>query len=200
MKNFYFMTSVLVSLFLLSNTSLLRAGGPEEKIKHTTHYILSVVNDPDLKHSDKTGDRKGLIRKAVDERFDWEEISRRSLGKHWKELTDNEKQEFVFLFSRLLERTYLEKLENFSGEKVYYEKEVIEGVYGSVEMKIMTSKGVPIQVKYNLRKKEDDWLVYDVYIGGVSLVNNYRNQFNNILRNSSYKTLAEKLKDKVAEK
>ena len=195
-----FFEIVLVSFFSMVNTGPLWAAGPAERIRYTTNRILAVAADPALNSSDKREERRFLIRNAVDERFDWGEISKRCLGKHWKELSEEEQDEFIILFSKLLERAYLEKVENFSGEKVSYEKEVIDGAYGSVESKIMTGRGTPVHVKYHLIRKKNDWLVYDVSIGGVSLVNTYRNQFSNILRNSSYKKLAEKMKDKVAEK
>jgi phospholipid transport system substrate-binding protein len=174
------------------------AGGPTEKIKQTTEEILAIVGDPALKDKSMVRERKKLIRKAVDKRFDWEEMGRRALARHWARRTDEEKREFVSLFGRLMERTYMARVEGYSGEDVTYGKELVDGEYGVVNVKILTSKDVEIPVKYRLRKKGEDWFVYDISIAGVSLVNNYRVQFRNIISRFSYETLIKKLKSKLA--
>ena len=176
------------------------AGVPTEKIKDTTEKILSIVTDPDLKGPDRGKERRALIRDVVDERFDWEELSRRALARHWRKLNEEQKKEFVILFGKLLERTYLDRVEGYSGEQVTYVNEVIEGEYALVEVKVLTTKGTEIPVNYKLRKKGEDWRVYDIAIEGVSLVNNYRVQFNDIITKSSYEELVKKLQEKVAEK
>ena len=99
------------------------------------------------------GERKKMIRKAVDERFDWEEMAQRALATHWAKRTAQEKSEFVIVFGNLLERTYLDKVEGYSGEKVTYADEVIEGEYGEVKVKIVTSKEVEIPVYYRLNMR-----------------------------------------------
>jgi len=97
------------------------ADGPEEEIRQTTNKILSIVTDPALKNPSREEERRRLVRKVVDERFDWEEMSRRSLARYWDQRTEEEKKEFVRLYSDLLERTYMDKVEGYSGEKVTYE-------------------------------------------------------------------------------
>ncbi len=175
------------------------AGKATEHIKQTTDRILSIVTDPALKTPAKSEERKKLIRKAVDERFDWEEFSRRALARHWKKRTDDEKREFIYLFGKLLERTYISKVESYSGEKVCYLGESIEGSYGVVKVQIVTKKDTVISVDYRVRKKRNDWFVYDVSIEGVSFVKNYRGQFNSILMKSTYQELVKRLKEKVAQ-
>jgi phospholipid transport system substrate-binding protein len=176
------------------------AGEPTEKIKQTTDKILKIVTDPALKNPSREPERRRLIRKAVDERFDWEEMARRSLARYWDQRTDQEKKEFVRLFGDLLERTYLNKVEGYSGEKVQYEGEALESEYAVVKVKIVTRKNVDIPVDYRLHKKENDWFVYDISIEGVSLVNNYRTQFSSIITQSSYENLLKKLKEKSTQK
>jgi len=189
----------LISFFLIFGMTLPAwAGEPTEKIKQTTEKILSIVKDPALKSPAKAQERKKLIRQAVDERFNWEEMARRALARHWEKRTEEEKKEFVSLFADLLERTYLNKVEGYSGEKVRYEGESVDASYASVKMKIITEKNVDIPVEYRLRKGAMDWLVYDVSIEGVSLVNNYRTQFNSIITQSSYGNLVKKLKEKTS--
>lgn len=189
---------ILSSLLLMvALTGSVLAAEPMEAIKQTTDKVLSIVTNPALKAPSKTTEREKLIRRAVDERFDWEEMARRSLATHWAKRTPEEKKEFVPLFSDLLERTYLKKVEDYSGEKVLYEGETKDGDYATVKVKIITKKNKDIPVEYRLRKEGNDWFVYDVSITGVSLVNNYRTQFNSIILQSSYQDLIKRLKEKV---
>jgi phospholipid transport system substrate-binding protein len=173
------------------------AAGPMEEMKQTTDKILSIVANPALKAPSKTAERERLIRQAVDERFDWEEMARRSLATHWAKRTAGERKEFVGLFGDLLERTYMKKVEDYSGEKVLYDGENKEGDYATVKVKIVTQKNKDIPVEYRLKKKENGWLIYDVSIEGVSLINNYRTQFNSIIQQSSYENLVKRLREKA---
>ncbi len=176
------------------------AGEPTDQIRQTTDKVISIVTDPALKEPGRVDERRKVLRTAVDERFDWDEMARRSLARHWAGRTDEEKREFTSLFSDLLERTYMDKVEGYSGEKVVYEGETVEGDYGVVKVKILTVKNTEISVEYRVRKKEDGWFIYDVSIEGVSLVNNYRTQFNSIILRSSYPELVKKLRAKLAKK
>jgi phospholipid transport system substrate-binding protein len=173
------------------------AGEPTDEIKQTTDKILSILTNPSLKGRSKTTEREKLIRQAIDERFDMEEMSRRSLAKYWDQRTDGEKKEFVRLYSDLLERTYMDKVEGYSGEKVIYEGESIDNEYAVVRVKIVTKTNTDIRVHYRLKREGNKWLVYDVSVEGVSLVNNYRTQFNSILLKSSYENLVKRLRERV---
>ena len=176
------------------------AGAPTDGVKETTDRILVIVSDPALKGPENKDKRGKLIRQAVDERFNWEAMTKRSLARHWRKRTDAEKKEFIALFGKLLERTYLDKVGSYSGEKVIYVGETIDGKYGTVTAKILTHSKTEVQVRYRLKETNGDWRVYDISIEGVSLVNNYRKQFNSIILRSSYDDLDAKLKEKVAEK
>jgi len=199
MLRFYF-SICLIFLFIIAGISAPSvAGEPTEKIRQTTDKIIAIVSDPALKSPEKKAERKRLIRLVVDERFNWEEMSRRTLARHWRKRSETEKKEFIDLFGKLLERTYLDKVEGYSGEKVYYENEMIDGKYGIVQVKIVTKKETEIAVMYRVKKKKDEWYVYDISVEGVSLINNYRTQFNSILVRSSFKKLMDKLNAKVGE-
>ncbi|MBW2049179.1 MAG: ABC transporter substrate-binding protein [Deltaproteobacteria bacterium] len=194
---------IMVPVFILMtlvNAGVATAGGPTEDVRETTDKLIAIVSDPALKAPDKADKKAAQIRKAVDERFDWREMSRRTLARHWKKRTEEEKEEFIKLFGKLLERTYLDKVEGYSGEKVLYVKERVKGKYAIVVVKIITRKDTEILVKYKLKKKEDEWMVYDISIEGVSLVNNYRKQFSSILSRSSYEDLVKRLKKKIEDK
>jgi len=188
---------IFFMLIMIAVASVSMAGGPTEAIRETTDKIIAILTDPSLKGPDQEPERARQIRKAVDERFDWEEMSMRTLARHWKDRSQSERSEFIRLFGSLLERTYLEKVESYSGEKVLYGDEKVEGDYGLVTVKIITKQDTEIQVQYRLKTKGAAWLVYDISIEGVSLVNNYRKQFSSILARSSYNDLVEKLRSKV---
>jgi phospholipid transport system substrate-binding protein len=196
----YLMKGILSLLLAFGFTASALGGEPTEKIRQTTDRILSILADPSLNKPSTVDERRKLIRKAVDERFNWQEMAQRSLARHWAQRTDGEKKEFIRLFGELLEGAYMSKVEGYSGEKVLYEGETTDGDYAIVKVKIETKKNVDIPVDYRLKKEGSDWLVYDISIEGVSLVNNYRTQFNSIITQSSYESLVKKLKEKVAQK
>ena len=201
MRKGVLLSAIVLSLLLLGvTTGGAWAGEPTDKIKDTTDKIIAIVTNPGLKDASREAERRKLIRKAVDERFDWEEMARRSLGTAWGPRTPEEKKEFVTLYGELLERTYLERVESYSGEKVLYQGEAIDQDFATVNVKIITEKNTEIPVEYRLRKKGNDWLVYDISIAGVSLVNNYRVQFSSILAKGSYADLVKQLKKKVESK
>lgn len=174
------------------------SGEPTEQVKQTTEKILSILTNPALRQPSRNEEKKRLISRTVDERFDWEEMSKRALARHWASRSPEEKKEFVRLFRDLLERTYLDKVDLYSGETARYEGESIDGNFAVVKIKVLTAKGKEIPVEYRMTKKGADWLVYDISVEGVSLVNNYRVQFNSLLAKSSFKELLQKLRDKVS--
>ena len=193
-----FCRSTVLFLLLVALAAPTQAGEPTEQMKLTIDKMIDILGDPALKDPAKAEARRKLLRDTASERFDWREMARRSLAKHWQQRTDEEKREFVPLFTDLLEQAYMDRIENYSGDKVSYDGEKVKGKYSLVKVRISTSKQTEIPVVYRLQKKGSQWLIYDVSIEGVSLVNNYRTQFNSIILNSSYEGLVAKLKDKVA--
>jgi phospholipid transport system substrate-binding protein len=183
-------------LFLFVSASSF-AGEALEQIKETSDKIIAILKNPEMKAPEKIAERNRLLRKAVDERFDWAELSRRSLARHWAKRTDQEKKEFIKLFGELLESTYMDQVDMYSGEEVLYGAEKIDGEYGIVEIKIIMKNKTAVPVLYRVKKKGNEWFIYDVSIEGVSLVNNYRNQFNSIIARDSYDHLVKLLKAKI---
>ena len=167
-------------------------------MKLTIDKMIDILGDPALEDPAKAEERRKLLRDTASERFDWREMARRSLARHWQQRTDEEKKEFVPLFADLLEQAYMNRIENYSGDKVSYDGERVKGKYSLVKVRIYTSKQTEIPVVYRLRKKGSQWLIYDVSIEGVSLVKNYRKQFDSVILSSSYDGLVEKLKEKAA--
>ena len=191
-----FISGFLLSILLFVSFPV-NAGELSDDIKKVTDKLINIVTDEKLMPLDRDAERRKLIRDAVNEIFDWEAFSRRALGRHWKKRTDKEKKEFVDLFGKLLERTYMDKTRQYSGEKVVFLNEIIDGDYGVAETNVITSDGKKIAVNYRAQKEKGKWRVYDIQVEGVSLVNNYRVQFNDIITKSSYDELVRRIKEKV---
>ena len=191
---------LLSSFLFLSILSInVYAGDPTNLMKQTIDKIIDILKNKELKKAEKTNERRVAIRKVVGERFDFEEMAKRSLALHWKKRTPEERKEFVPLFSDLLERSYIKKIEGYTDEKFLYTDEKIDVDYAVVNTRIITKRNVEIPIEYRLLNKNGKWEVYDVVIEGVSLVNNYRNQFNKIIRKDSYEELVRRMKNKQEE-
>ena len=173
------------------------AGAPTDQIRQRVDDVVKVLEDPALKN--KPVERHAAVRKIAEEIFDYPDTAQRALGPHWNPRTPQERQEFTRLFAELLDRAYIGKIELYQGEKVRYVGDTINGDDATVKTRIITKKGSEVPVDYRLHSKDGRWLVYDVIIEGVSLVSNYRTQFNKIVQTESYQALVQKLKAKEAE-
>jgi phospholipid transport system substrate-binding protein len=192
--------AVMLAALLAILTALEAAAGPPtDQLKSAIDRVVKVLEDPSLKGDDRVADRRIAVRKIADEIFDFSEIARRALARHWQPLTDKQRAEFVSLFSDLLERSYMSKIELYGGEKIQYVGERVDGETASVATRIVTKNGTEVPIDYRLLKKGDRWLVYDVNIEGVSLVSNYRTQFNKIVQTGSFEDLIQKLRTKQGE-
>ena len=175
------------------------ADEPTAQIRATTDKVLALLGDPALKTDARKPERRQLIRRELDLRVDWATVARSSLGHHWAKLTRAEQTEFVKLFSRLLEETSIDKFEaNYSElDTIDYLGEKIIDDYASVKARVTTKDQVAHPLEYRLQKSGKDWRIYDVLIEGVSLVKNYRDQFDDILAKSSYEKLEADLRAKL---
>jgi phospholipid transport system substrate-binding protein len=189
----------LAGLLALSFAGAAWAGIPTDQLKGAIDRVVKTMDDPAYKGESKGSERRRTIRKIADDIFDFHEISRRALARHWQTLSDKQREEFVGLFADLLERSYISKIELYGGEKIVYSNERIDGDLATVATKIVTKNGTDVPVEYRMHKRGDRWLVYDVNIEGVSLVSNYRTQFNKIIQTASYNELVQKLKTKQDE-
>jgi phospholipid transport system substrate-binding protein len=189
---------LLSGLLLLSTPSRARAGEPQEKVRETVDAVLAVLQDKSMQGEANAEKRRAKMRQAVFQRFGFDEMAQRALGQYWPKRTPAEKKEFVSLFSDLLERSYITKIESYTGEQqVLYTKESIDKDFASVRTEIVVQRDANVEVVYQLLRRDGNWQVYDVVIEGVSLVNNYRTQFNNIISRESYEALVKKLKLKL---
>jgi phospholipid transport system substrate-binding protein len=181
-------------------SSLLWAESPKELVKETTDRVLNIMRDSSLKGPEKAQERRQRIWEEISVVFDFEEISKRALGRHWRKRSPEEKKEFVDLFSYILQDSYIGKVDAYSDEEIVFLGEKKDSDYAIVQTKVITKTGTEIPVDYRLYNKQGKWRVYDVVIEGVSLVNNYRTQFNNILVRSSYEKLIQRMKQKKEER
>lgn len=170
------------------------AGAPTDQLRSQVDRVLKLLEDPALQAPDKARERRVAVRKVADEIFDFGETARRALGRHWAARTPEERDEFVRLFGDLLERSYISKIELYGGEKIQYISDRIDGETALVQSKLLTKNGSEVPIEYRMLKKAERWLVYDVVIEGVSLVANYRTQFNKIIQTSSFQELVKKMK------
>lgn len=191
------MRALGIGLTFLLLPGVASAGEPTDQVKETVDKVIQILQDPALKGPEKTKERRARIRGVVKERFDFAETAKRSLGIYWAQRTPQERKEFVDLFWNLLELSYVDKIETYSGEKILYVGESIDGDFATVRSKVEDKKHLAFPLEYRLYKRDGRWWVYDVVIEGVSLVSNYRTQFNKIIRTASYEELIRRMRAKL---
>ena len=184
-------------LLLLMQSVWAAAGVPGDQVRQTADKLLAILKDPQLKGESKESERRDKLKEVLYQRFDFTEMAKRSLGSEWRRRSPEEQKEFVKLFTDLLERAYLDQIESYNGEKFQYLTEREDNNYAKVDTKIIDNKGREFSVSYRLLNRNGDWKVYDVVIENVSLVNNYRSQFNRVLTTSSYEELVNRMRGKL---
>ncbi len=177
------------------------ADSPIETIRTTIQQARAVLEDPSYQGQDHKQQRLAKVKEVVLPQFDSQELAKRTLSTHWKGLTDQQQQEFVQLFIALVEKTYSHNLDRYNnGVQFFFDHERIEDKFSEVDTRVLD----PVQnrifsIGYRLHNVNGKWLVYDVVIENVSMVQNYRNQFNRILTKSSYEELIKTLQNKLHE-
>ena len=171
---------------------------PMAVVIRTVNQVIGYLTDEKLKTPAQSAQRRRLIEETIGRHYDYEEMAKRTLARHWRTLTDQQKTEFVDVFKTFLARIYANKIEGYAGEQIHYLSEQLKGAYAQVRTKVVSNK-VDFPMDYRLLKKPEGWYVYDVVIDGVSLVRNYRDQFDRIIRSSSYEDLVKNLREKSAD-
>jgi phospholipid transport system substrate-binding protein len=175
------------------------AGPATDQVKTSVDRVLKVVSDPELKKPQNTEKRRTQIREVARQLFDFEELGKRALGRHYAALKPEQRKRYTELFADLLENSYITKIESYGGEKIVYLPEQADGDSVTVRSKLVTQKGTEIPLDYRLQQTGDRFRVYDVSIEGVSLVANYRTQFNKIITQSGFDELLKKMEQKQVE-
>lgn len=188
--------AILTTLF----SATLACAAVTDTVKTTVDEVIRIVSDAEMKKKSNEQRRRSAIKKSIATIFDSQEMAKRSLGKHWNQRTPAERKQFAELFATLLENSYAGKIESYNNEKIIYTRESVDGDFAEVKSKVVTAKNDEYTLDYRLLKKENgSWMVYDVVIEGVSLVSNYRTQFNKIISTSGYPELLKKLQSKSNE-
>ncbi len=186
---------LLTALPTLAASTL--AISPMDQVKREIEDALTILKNPKLKPQERSHEILKIVEKSVD----WHEVAKRVLGIRWRRVTQQQRKRFTQLFKEFVKANYADKFERYSGEKIIYEKEEIDTPYARVFLKIYSkTQPKPISMECRLINKRGKWLVYDILIEGVSMVNNYRVQINNILVNSSFDQMLENLQKKVKKK
>lgn len=182
--------SILATTLGLCLAGQVWAGAPTDQVRQYTDQVLKVLKDPALNEAE----RRTAVRKVAEEMFDLSETAKRALGRHWQSRTPAEREEFTRLFAELLENAYLSKISLYSGERVSYVSESIDGDFAIVRAKILRKQGAEVPVEARMFRRSDRWYIYDISVEGISLISNYRSQFNAIIQKSSYEQLVQRLR------
>jgi phospholipid transport system substrate-binding protein len=189
-------SAVLVAAALaIPLRSAAAAPDPMTIIKATVGKFVAILSDPALKSN--PADRRQRLKDNAAERFDFAEMGRSALGVHWRDLSDQQRKDFVDLFTRFVEAAYVGRLESYSGQQIDFVKASNDGPdYAQVNTNIIQPSADPISLNYRLKLEGDDWKIYDVTVENISIVANYRNQFNRVINNQGFDALMSDMRAK----
>jgi len=198
------MSKALAAWLLVAAAAASPAVTPRDVVQNAVARVLATLEDAKFNQpgeamtaSGPNADRvRSELRRIATELFDFDEVARRALSRHWAGRTRAEQTEFTALFTDLLERSYVGKIEAYSGEKIVYTGEVVDGSYATVRSRIVTRRRTDTALDYRMHEIDGRWKVYDVLIDGVSFVSTYRSEFNRVIQSSSYDELIERLRKK----
>ena len=188
---------ILTTVVFLGLARLCTAGEPLDLVKAAADGATAVLRDPKLKSQDKKRERIERLKEIITPIFDYEEMARHSLGAHWRRRSAAEQEEFARLFRAFLERIYSDKVDLYEGERVVFGRETLEQDYAQVESIVINAKGEEASVIYRLKRTDGNWKVYDAVVENISIVNNYRSQFDRVISKSSYEELKKMLREKA---
>jgi phospholipid transport system substrate-binding protein len=193
-----FWLALAMTLTVHFHGTVVQAGEPLEIVTSVADRVTAILKDPKFKTPDKKKERVERLKEIINQVFDYDEMARRTLGAHWRRRTPAEQQEFLKLFRAFLEKIYSEKVDLYQGERMIFGREYIDGDYAEVESKMINAKGEESPLTYRLKRTDGKWSVYDAVIENISIVNNYRSQFDRVISKSSFDDLKKMLRDKGA--
>jgi phospholipid transport system substrate-binding protein len=186
----------MILAFMLCRHSQAAAGEPTEEIRSAINRGIEILNETNVDDEKQRKIAIDRLREIVYPLFDFNEMARRSLGPHWRRLDAQQQKDFVALFTELLEKTYAERIDLYEGQKVAYTGETVDDGYAVVKTRITGQNGESYSADYRLHRVDGKWKIYDVVAENISLVNNYRSQFNRVIVNSSFEELVKRMKEK----
>jgi phospholipid transport system substrate-binding protein len=181
---------------VLSRSWPVSAGEPTEEIRTAINQGVEILNRSKLDANKNRADVINSLRKIVYPVFDFKEMAKRSLGPYWRQLDPQQQNKFVSVFTEFLETTYADKIDLYDGQKVSYTGEVVDNDYATVNTKVIGNKGDSYSANYKLHQVDGKWKIYDVVVENISVVNNYRSQFNHVIRSSSFEELLKRMREK----
>jgi phospholipid transport system substrate-binding protein len=193
------LVTVLLFIVAVVDARPTTAGVPTDQIRATVDKAITILKDPRFKPPAKNKERRDQLKQVLFARFDFTEMGKRALGASWRRRTPKEQEEFVRLFTGLLERAYTDTIESYTDEKIVYTGERLDDNHADVNSKILTRKGDEFSLNYKAHLIGGEWRVYDVIIENISMVNNFRSQFNRVIANASYEELIRRLKEKQSD-
>jgi phospholipid transport system substrate-binding protein len=189
---------LVATIALAGAAEISRAGEPLDLVKSVVEGGIAVLKDPKLKSPEQKRERVERLKEIINPIFDYNEMARRSLGAHWRRRSPAEQEEFVRLFRAFVEKIYSDKLDFYDGQRVMFGRETIDQEYAQVDSIMTNSKGEENSIVYRLKRTDGKWKVYDAVVENISIVNNYRSQFDRVISKSSYEELKRMLKEKAA--
>jgi len=185
-----------VVFWLMCAAQTAGAGEPTEAIREAVNRGVEILNNAKLDQPKQRAEVIDRLRQIVYPLFDFREMAMRSLGANWRRLKPQQREEFVSTFTALLEKTYADQIDLYDGQKVVYTGESIDGDYAQVSTRIIDRNGQTYSVVYRLHRTGGGWKIYDVVAENISVVNNYRSQFNRVIANSSFEELLKRMREK----
>lgn len=198
MKRVRFSLLILMAWLLVGSARLAHAGEPTEAIREAVNQGVEILRNAKLDNQKQRSQVIDRLRQIVYPLFDFNEMAMRSLGANWRRINRQQQKEFVSTFTALLEKTYADQIDLYDGQKVVYSGESIDGDHAQVDSRIIDKKGQTYSVSYRLHQVDAKWKIYDVIAENISLVNNYRSQFNRVIGKSSFEELLKTMKQQAS--
>ena len=188
-----------ILILVLSTVSSAGAGAPTDQLRDGVDRVFKILRDPQMAGDANAVQRRAAIVTAAGSIFDFGEMAKRTLGRHWSARTPAERGQFVALFTDLIQHSYISKVDQHGSAKMVFRGETVDGDHAAVRTIIPLSNGAEMPLEYRMQSTDARWRVYDISIDGISLVSNYRAQFNKVIRIASYEALVTKLKSHQTE-
>jgi len=186
---------VLVANAAPANATLAPKADPMTVAQTTVNEGLTVLADK----ATPLGQRQEQLKQIVAAGFDYAEMSRSAMGYHWRQLSPDQQMEFTEVFTSFVQDAYLSKINEYQGQQVDFVKSRPDGPdYAQVYSNVLQDGKPSLPVNYRLKKTAGGWKIYDVTVDAISIIGNYRNQFNRVMNNKGYATLISDLKSKQA--
>lgn len=189
--------SIFAVLMVVCSGYAANAGEPTEAIRGAVNQGVEILKNAKLDGQKQKNQIIDRLRQIVYPLFDFNEMAMRSLGANWRRLNPQQRKEFVSTFTALLEKTYADQIDLYNGQQVVYSGESIDGDYAQVDSRIIDKNGQTYSVFYRLHRVDGKWRIYDVVAENISLVNNYRSQFNRVIARSSFEELLKTMKQQA---